>query len=266
MDHEGRFANTRLSNTIRSGTLDQGRAWADYFASKSNTDAWESCERTLMTGESSFRHLHGMHVWDWFERHPEERDTFAKAMMGVTSATAPLVATHYPFHEVKIVCDVGGGQGTLLSELLVRHPHLRGILCETEGLLPLARQLFEARGVAGRVELFAGSFFKQVPPGADAYLLKNILHDWNDDQCVTVLQQVRRAMRPEARLLLVESLLERSDFRSIATFIDVHMAVACDNGRERSLTELTALLNDTGFGLGRVYRTSTDSIIEATPR
>src|SRR5690606_7438687 len=100
----------------------------------------------------------------WFERHDDERENFAHAMMGITVRDAPVVAKLAPLAGVKVLCDVGGGRGTLLSEILLRHPHLRGVLVESAGVLASARRLLDARGVADRVELVGGSFFEEVPP------------------------------------------------------------------------------------------------------
>jgi hypothetical protein len=150
-----------------------------------------------------------MTLWQWFDEHTDEREIFAHAMMGLTVGDAPVIAKLYPFREIVPVCDVGGGRGTLLSELLIRHPHLKGVLCEGPGVLESARTLFEARGVLDRVDLVPGTFFESVPTGADAYLLKNVLHDWDDATCVKILRVVRAAAAPGARLLVAESLVER---------------------------------------------------------
>jgi hypothetical protein len=204
-----------------------------------------------------------MEIWDWFEQNPEERDTFAGFMMGRTTADAPLIATLYPFGEVERVCDVGGGRGTLLSELLVRHRHLRGMLCDAPGVVASAAELFARRRVSERVELCPGSFFDSVPSGADAYLLKNILHDWDDERCTRILDVVRGAMREDQRLLLVEWITERNDAASLGALSDVQMMTVCSEGRERGRAELEALLTRSRFRLRRILPSPTVSILEA---
>jgi hypothetical protein len=250
---DGCFENTRLSDALREGRLLRTRDWAEYFASRSNCEAWLGLEHALKSGKSAFEHVHGQSVWTYFEHHPDERETFARAMMGVTLSDASVVATLFPWREVKRVCDVGGGRGTLLSELLVRHPQLEGVLCDAEGVLASARVLLEQRGVLARVRLEPANFFERVPTGCDAYLLKNILHDWDNERCLIILQTVRRAMTRGARVLLVELLLERNESAGLTPLIDLHMMVACDAGRERSAGELTALLERSGFRRGRVF-------------
>ncbi len=169
LDRDGRFANNRRSRTLLADRLTRTRDFAEYFASRSNCEAWTDYETILRTGTNGFERVHGMSVWDWFDAHPEEREGFAQAMMGMTFRDAPVVASVYPFAESRRVCDVGGGRGTLLSEILIRHPHLQGVLCDAAGVLDSAKPLLERRGVAARVELVAANFFESVPRGADAH-------------------------------------------------------------------------------------------------
>jgi hypothetical protein len=262
MDADGRCRNNRLSAVLRENRLSAVRAFAEYFASRSNSEAWTDFDRTLRTGKGAFPRVHGMSVWDWFDAHPDERETFARAMMGMTVADAPVVANLFPWREIQKVCDVGGGRGTLLSELLVRHPHLRGILCDAAGVIRSARQLLERRGVAERVEMVAGSFFDRVPAGADAYVLKNVLHDWDDARSRRILDVCRLAMTPGARMLIVENLITRNGTFSFGNLADVHMMVVCDEGRERTREEYGRLFEATGFKPGRVFDSPTISVIE----
>lgn len=260
---DGRFANNRLSRALRGGRRDRMREWVSYFGSQSNIATWNDLERTLRTGDNAFERVFGMDVWHWFDKHPDEREMFAQAMMGITVADAPVIAKLYPFREIQTLCDVGGGRGTLLSELLVRHPHLRGVLVDAPGVLQSARGLLAQRGVSDRVELSPGSFFESVPAGADAYLLKNVLHDWDDARCKIILSTVRRAMKPGQRLLLVEILTPRHEHDNVSAFVDVHMMMVCSNGRERSRAELEALLRATGFEAARFFGYPTTNVIEA---
>jgi hypothetical protein len=257
-DGEGRYANNRLSSTLRSRETYDVRSFARYFGSRSNVTAWCDFPETLRTGKNAFERVHGKTIWDWFDAHPIERETFANTMMAMTLADAPGIATTYPFAEVRKVCDVGGGRGTLLSEILVRHPHLRGVLCDNAGVLESAQELLVTRGVARRVELVAGSFFDEgsVPKGADVYMLKHILHDWDDERCVAILRNCRAAMEPGARLLVIEALVEDAteDYGALA---DLHMMVVCCDGRERARSEYEKLLALAGFRLDRVLEAPT---------
>ncbi len=260
---DGGFSHTRYSRALREDSLFRTRAFCEYFASASNLAAWAAFEHTLRTGKNGFTAANGASVWDWFAEHPDEEACFAHAMMGITVQDAPFVATLYPFHELTKVCDVGGGRGTLLSELLVRHPHLRGVLCDAPGVIASATLLLERRGVLDRVERAVGNFFEHVPAGADAYVLKNILHDWDDARSTTILANVRKAMSPGHRLLIVENLVEKNRSVDLGVLSDVQMMVVCDEGRERSASEIFALAERVGFRRARVFGGPTVSVVEA---
>ena len=265
MSPSGVFSNNRISRGLRSGLLSRGREWALYFSSGSNASAWLDYARTLETGEGAFTRVHGMNVWDWFDQHPDEREMFAHCMMGLTVMDAPAIAALYPFAEVKRLCDVGGGRGTLLSEIVKRHPGLEGVLCDAEGLMASARELLSARGVEDRVELAPGSFFEKVPAGCDAYLLKNILHDWDDPTCRKILGVVRAAMKEGQRVLVCEMLVDRNSTDLVGTRADLQMMIAWATtcGRERKASpSSTALLQATGFQPARVFRSPLVGVVE----
>lgn len=259
---DGRFEHNARSRALAGGGSSRAREFLLYFSSGSNMAAWGDFDHALQTGRSPFEHVHGMTVWEWFERHGDEREMFAHAMMGISVADAPVIAKLYPFRELGSLCDVGGGRGTLLSELLLRHRHLRGTLYESPATLESARELLAARGVLERVSLVPGSFFDGVPAGADAYLLKNILHDWDDERCAIILRHVRDAASTGARVLIAESIVERYSRHPLAVPADLQMMVACSNGRERSRGELEGLLKKSGFRLGRGFSHPTISLLE----
>lgn len=265
MRRDGRFEHNSRSRVLCGGHLSRARELLLYFSSGSNQAAWASFDHALRTARSPFEHVHGMSIWQWFEQHEDEHQNFVHAMMGMSVADAPAIAGLFPFQELQCVCDVGGGPGTLLSELLIRHPHLRGVLLERESVLGPARSLLSARGVLGRVALREGDFFESVPTGADAYLLKNVLHDWDDERCAVILRNVRAAAGEASRVLIVETLLERHSRDPLAVPKDLHMLVSCSEGRERSLAEYQNLLTKSGFGPGRVFAYPTLSIIEGVP-
>lgn len=251
---DGRFSNGRLARGLASGD-ESVRDFALYFASESNVRAWLDYRRVLETGGNAFERVHGMSVWDWFDRHPEEQKTFARGMASGTRQEAPAIAKAYPFGEVQRLCDVGGGSGTLLGHLLIAWPHLRGVLLDGAGVLREAKERFASYGVAGRTELVAGSFFEAVPSGCDAYLLKNILHDWDDRRSLQILGNVRRAMQPGRRLIVCEGLIDdpRTDGVTLA---DLQMMVVCAGGRERSRDEYGRLFAQAGFRLERALPTA----------
>jgi hypothetical protein len=251
---DGRFANNRLSLAMRSGAHGTLADFLEYLGSRSNAEAWGDLERTLADGKNAFERVHGTSIWAWLAGHPDEERTFAASMVHLTEIDAPAIAAGYPFGELQCVCDVAGGRGTLLAEVLRRHAKVRGVLLDAAHVVAQAPSFLAQRGVAERVECVAGSFFEEVPEGCDAYLLKDVLHDWDDATCLAILRTCRRAARPGARVVVAELLLERFDASSPGALADVHMMVVCQQGRQRSASEHQALLARAGFRAGRVVR------------
>lgn len=249
---DGRFQNNRLSRALRSDAPGTARDLVDYLGSRAHVEAWAGLDGTLGDGRSAFERVHGMSVWRWLEGHAEDERTFAAAMVHLTEFDGPAIAAGYPFGELGRVCDVAGGRGTLLAEVLRRHPGVRGVLLDAPHVVAGARAFLAERGVADRVELVGGSFFERVPEGCDGYLLKDVLHDWGDGACLSILAACRRAARPGARVLVAEMMVERLDATSPAALADVQMMVVCDQGRQRSAAEHAALLARAGFEPGRV--------------
>ena len=259
---DGRFHATRVARALASDRLSRMREIAASAAAAGELRALAEFAHTLATGTSAFARANGIGVWEWYDADPIERELFAEAMMGMTIHAAPMIAKLYPFSELAIVCDVGGGRGALLSELLVRHPHLRGVLCDRLGVLESAPSLLAARGVGDRVTLAPGNFLDRVPPGADGYVLKHVLNDWDDAHATQILGVIRRAMVPGQKLLVCEPLIEHSEV-SYTALADVHMMAIC-GGRERSLADFHRLFAASGFVPARVYRYPTISIVEAS--
>jgi hypothetical protein len=259
----GRFSNTRLSRTLLSSNPERPKDFCEYFATQSNVQAWLGLDDVLRTGTDGFSAFYGMTVWEWFAGHPDEQRKFARAMHSQTVAYASAIATTYPFSEIDNLCDLGGGIGTLISEIAIRHPHLKLTLYEVEGVLKRAAKLLGTRGVCKRVDRLGGSIFDSVPVAFQLYLLKNVLHDWDDDACHTILENVRHAMLPDSRLLIVEYILEKNEPDSLGALSDLQMMMVTAGGRERGLAEFDALLSRAGLRRTRLWQTATMSLIEA---
>ena len=262
LSEEGKFSNNRLSQVLKSGDISRAKEFAEYFSSKSNCHAYCEFDHILKTGDDGFMQANGMDLWEWFDNHTPERDTFAQMMMGVTISEAPMVAKLYPFNDIKKLCDVGGGSGALLSEILIRYPHLQGVLLDCDGVIDSAKQLFSARAISERIEFVSGNFFDRVIPGCDAYLLKNVMHDWNDELCIKILNNCRDVMSVGQKVLLVEILLEKNDTTNFASLRDIHVMTVCTGGRERSREDYAVLLQNARFKLNRVFYSPIMSVIE----
>jgi hypothetical protein len=264
LDARGRFRLTRLGRRLRTDDAGSVRDWARYMALESTTAAYAVLPHTLRTGEPGFPHARGMSVWQWLAEHPDEEARFAGGMRRVTELMAPAIVAGYPWPETGTVCDVAGGVGTLLAAVLAARPGLRGVLVDAAGPLEEADRYLRSRGVRDRVELVQGDIFSGVSARADRFVLKDVLHDWDDERCRTILRTVRATMQPGERIVLVETLLERNDADLIAALTDVQMLTQCDGGRQRAEDELHHLLRETGFSPGPTHPTASPALVEAT--
>jgi hypothetical protein len=264
VDASGRFRLARLGRALRSDDPKNVRAWARYIALPSTTSAWAGLPESVRTGRSAFRHRHGMSVWQWFAEHPEEERLFARAMRRLTEEDAPAVVAAYPWPQSGTVCDVAGGVGTLLAAVLEARPGLAGVLVDAAGVLAEAEGHLRERGLRERVELVEGDIFERVEARADVYLLKDVLHDWDDEASARILATVRATMPSGARLVLVETLQERNEPDLVASLSDIQMLTQCEEGRQRSAGELAALLSGAGLSPGAVRETIGPALVEAT--
>lgn len=246
-DRAGRFRLTRKGQCLRADHSNSLRAWIGYWSTASNRAAWDAFGDVVRTGQPAFPAVHGMSVWRWFDEHPDEGRLFAAAMRRLTEFDAPDIVRLYPWPDTGTVCDIAGGAATLLSRILQAKPKLRGVLVEAAVVLPEAEQVLNARSLRERVELVEGDIFSEISAVADIYLLKNVLHDWDDDTCLRILRTAHAAMPPGATLVIIEYLQERDVPTYPASVNDLQMAVICDGGRERSRAELQGLLRSAGF-------------------
>ena len=267
-DADGRFAPSELGALLRSDVPGSLRAAAIFFGDERNWHAWGKLERSVMSGEP-VRGPRGTQVFlEESARDPEGAALFNAAMTSLTSAFDAAVTAAYDFSRLGTLVDVGGGQGALISSILAANPALRGILFDIPPVIESARGRIAEAGLAGRCELVAGDFFASVPAGGDAYVLKWVIHDWDDEHSVAILGSCRRAMARDGRLLLVERVVpERVDQSADTQGIvlgDLNMLL-WTGGRERTAAEYRALLASGGFTLARIVPTATQlSIIEGT--
>jgi hypothetical protein len=250
---DGRFANNGVSKGMVTGATGGIRGFAEFFGHESIMRAWSRLPLTLRDGKQAFREVNGKGVWEWMDGDRSMRTAFAEGMSSMTELVAPAIAAAYPFGEVKTVCDVGGGVGIVLAAVLRRHPHLRGILFDSESMLGEAKAYLAAAGIAHRVDLVSGSFFDSVPRGADCYLLKTVLHNWEDAEVLEILRNCRAAMDPGRPLLVPDFLVVPDAFSTLVPFMDMAgLMIYC--GRERSPEKLAGMFADTGFRMGRTAR------------
>jgi len=260
-----RFALTGLGQALRTGAQGAARETLLAFGGPWFWRAWEEIVYSVQTGKPGFDKAVGMPVFEYLSKHPEDASNFSAAMVGFHGSEPPTVAEAYDFSPFTTVVDVGGATGNMLAAILSRYPAVKGVLFDRPYVVPEARALLEARGVAERVTITAGDFFEGVPAGGDAYVLSHIIHDWSDAQCLTILGHCRKAMRPDSRLLIVETVLPEGDTPHQGKLQDMVMLVV-PGGQERTTDEYHALLAKAGFRMTRVVpTTSVVSVVEAVP-
>lgn len=265
-DGQGRFALTPLGDTLRTDTPGSLRYFAMAELGLDHYQAWEHLLHSVRTGGVAFEHHFGVPVWEYYAHQPEYGAIFQRSLAGITEATQAAVLKAYDFSPCRLVVDVGGGHGSLIGAILQSHPALHGVLFDLPEVAAVAEQALAAAGVGMRCAVAGGDFFHEVPAGGDVYLLKWILHDWPDAQALEILERVRAAIRPDGRLLVVESVVPTGSEPSLAPWMDLNMMVMV-GGRERTEAEYRDLLARAGFRLTRNLPTeSVLQILEAVPR
>jgi hypothetical protein len=256
-NNEGRFVLTPIGDHLRAGVPGSMRAAALLFGGITQR-AWGDLLYSVETGEPAFRRVFGQDSFAYLAEHPEEAANFDAAMGAFTAQIATAVAAAYDFSGFRRVVDVGGGNGALLVGILRAHPSLKGTLFDLPQVVERARPRLREIGLGDRCEAMGGDVFAEVPGGADAYLLKHVIHDWDDDSAVAILQNCCKAMSPAAKLLIIEGVyprcVDQSEASRGAAANDVNMMV-CTGGRQRSEAEFRSLYSAAGFVLSRIIST-----------
>jgi hypothetical protein len=259
---DGAFALTPLATCLLSDAPDSQRAVA-IMMGEEHYRAWGEFMYSLQNGLPAFDKVFGKPIFAYLAKHPEEAQIFDQAMTGVHGAETAAMLDAYDFATVGTLVDVGGGNGSLLAAVLLRYPNLKGVLYDRADVVERARPALAAAGLGARCSTVAGNFFKDVPGGGDAYLMRHIIHDWNDEQALAVLRNCHKAMPAHARLLLVESVIPPGNGPFFGKWLDVNMLVM-PGGRERTEPQYRTLLGEAHFRLTRVVPTVMEvSVIEA---
>jgi hypothetical protein len=260
----GRFHHTPLSQILRSDASGSVRGMARYLGSRVSNAAWADLVTSIRTGAPAFRRVHGKSFFDHLATAPEEAAAFDHAMHGVSSTEIPAVLAAYDFGACGTIVDVGGGDGTLLRAILAKHPKVRGIVYDLEHVVARTREAVAGTPEGARMDTAAGSFFDSVPAGGDTYLMKHIIHDWDDEQCRRILGNVRRVASSRARVLIVDAVIQPGNEPGFAKLLDLEMLAITEGGLERTQAEFEALLASAGFRLARVVPTEAPpSVVEA---
>jgi len=264
-DENARFGLTPLSQTLITDAPGSLRWFAISELGQEHYPAWGNLMHSVKTGDIAFDNFFGRDVWAYFQQNPEDAAVFNNSMSGMTAAVNETLRSHYDFSKFKTVVDVGGGHGGLITEILKSSPNTRGILFDAPEVISGARERLAAAGMNDRCEAISGDFFKEVPPGGDAYVMKWIIHDWDDERALRILKNCRAQMGPDGRLILVDCVVPETNEPDFSKFIDLNMLVMT-GGKERTAREFEALVSAAGFKLLQVIRTNQPTcIIESQP-
>jgi ubiquinone/menaquinone biosynthesis C-methylase UbiE len=262
---DGRFAQTALSEILVTDAPGSLRWFTISELGQEHYPAWGNLMHSVKTGEIAFDNFFGVDIWKYFEQNPEDGAVFNNSMSGVTATINEEIRSLYDFSSFETVVDVGGGHGALITSILQANPRVRGILFDAPQVIEGARSKIDAAGVAHRCETVAGDFFKSVPAGGDAYFMKWIIHDWNDERAITILNNIRNQVQPNGKVIIVDAVVPENNEPDFSKFFDLNMLVMT-GGKERTEKEFAQLLNAAGFKLLRVIPMKVPaSIIEAEP-
>jgi hypothetical protein len=266
---DGAFELTPLGDCLRSDARDSVRSWALLMGGELVWRSWGQFLECVRTGEPAPKLLDGMDAFEHIEANPAAAAVFDKSMVELTRHLGGAIAMSYDFTGISKLIDVGGGYGALLPPILKANPTMRGAVFDMAHCRAGAEQLFGKVGLGDRFEFISGSFFESVPGGADAYLMKSVIHDWDDGRCVKILDNCRRAMNPGGKVLVVEPVVPAMVKPSFAllgvVMSDLNMLMNT-GGRERTEDEFASILRSAGLeltGVSRVPKPSTMSVIES---
>jgi hypothetical protein len=258
-----RFKLTPLAAKLQRTAPGSMHAVALLFEDRFVRDPWAQLLHGIKTGEVPFLTAHGISPFQYLEEHPETLKIFGEAMSSVSSSENPAISAAYRFSEMETVVDVGGGHGSLLGAILKANPKLKGVLFDQPSVCARAKQdrHVTPKGIAERCTLQSGDFFERVPEGGDGYMMKRVLHDWDNERCATILSNCRSAMTKKGRVLVIDSVIRPGNEPDRGKLLDMQMLVM--GGRERTKQEFAKLFQDAGLKLNRVVPTKCPlSIVE----
>jgi hypothetical protein len=264
-DGDRRFQLTAIGQCLRSDAKGSRAAWAALIGRPYVWQAWGHLLHSTRSGETAFEALNARDVWAYRADHPEESAIFERAVSGQTRAVTESVLAAYDFTRFKSVVDVGGGNGAFLGGLLEQNPGVTGVLFDQPDVVSRAKDVLVNVGVADRCEVRGGTFFDRVPQGGDAYVLKTVLHDWDDESAIAILRACRQAMKPTARMLVIERIIGPPNTDLDAKLLDLNMLVM-NGGLERTQEQFATLFDAGGFRLANTTTTASPvSVLEGEP-
>lgn len=254
------FALTPTAEPLRSDVPNSLRDVTIFWGEDWHWEVWGKILYSVKTGKSAWAQIHGEEVFDYFAKNQEAARVFDRAMTSFSSVATKAVLEAYDFSDIKTLVDIAGGHGRLLNGVLEANPSIKGVLFDLPHVIESAKQ---TTTVGGRCEYVTGDFFASVPAGGDAYMMKHIIHDWDDERAITILKNIKDAMNPGGRVLVVESVIADGNGQDFGKLLDIEMLVS-PGGKERTAAEYEDLFKRAGLRLTRIVPTKSPySVIEA---
>ncbi len=256
------FALTPTAQLLRSDSPRSLRDLAIFMGEDWHWKVWGRTLYSVRTGKPAWSETHGQEVFPYFEANPEASRIFNQAMTSLSNLAIQAVVDGYDFSSIETLVDVAGGHGRLLTSILSANPPLRGVLFDLPHVIEGAKESLKSNDAGSRCEVVSGDFFEAVPPGADAYLMKHIIHDWDDERALVILKNIRRVMQSNGRVLLVEAVITSGNQADLGKLLDIEMLVS-PGGKERTAVEYRELFARAGLRLTRIVPTNSPySVIE----
>jgi hypothetical protein len=250
----GTYKNTALSRPLADGK-GSIRYMLIQHLSTVNWSAFNELPYAIQSGKSAFSKVYGMKIYDYLSQHPQESALFDRSMTNLSEIAIEPILSAYNFSRYPVIADLGGGEGLLLSSILYKNKNSRGILFDLQEGVASSGLILKKFNVENRVTVIPASFFDTAPAGADLYILKNIIHNWGDDDCIRILDNIRKVMPAHGKIIILEMILDEGNKASFGKLIDIQMMVFMENGKERTRREYEMLLDTAGLRLNRVIPT-----------
>ncbi len=261
---DGKFSQTPMSAVLTSKAPVSLRGLAVMTGTEWHGRGWAHLDYCVKTGKQAIDKIYGVPIFEFFKQNAAEAQVFDAAMTGLSSIDGPAVADAYNFGDIQTIVDVAGGRGLLLATLLQRNPNMKGTLYEIPHVLEGAKT-GALQPYMDRCTFASGDMFASVPAGADAYIMKHIIHDWPDEACIKLLKACRQGVHPGGKLLVVDSVVQQDNEFSPAKFLDLQMLIF-PSGKERTEPEFRKIFEASGWNLTRIIPTvAGDSVVEGVP-
>ncbi len=258
------FANNRLSESLLD-KRDSVRHMVIHQVNGINWKMFEKLDHVVKTGNNAAHEILGMDVFEYLEKNPDKNEIYNQAMTNNSLMLSYAILSEYDFSKAKTIIDIGGGQGILLSMILSKYNHIQGKVFDLLHVVKGAKKIAEEYKVSDRIELISGNFFENIPQGGDIYLLKSIIHNLSDNQCLELLKKLKDVLLQNGKILIIEPIIENNNRYSFAKLYDIQMLVSRQGGKERTKEDFKELISKANLRINKIIQTAAPfSIIEIT--